>query len=206
VKSLIRLLAVAAALFVAQPAWTTPAWADDDSFKIDEVMGKADAPLTIIEYASTTCPHCAHFHKGVLPRLKAEWIDTGRAKLIYRDFPTGPQSLSVGASMIAHCAGPDRYFGLLGLIMDHQEKWIGADDKLAELKQLAKLAGMGGDKVDACLKQQDLADAITARAKAGYDRYGVDSTPSFVINGKVFDGVPQSFEEMDAALKKAAAK
>ena len=196
-KSLIRLLAVAVALFAVQPAR-----AADDSFKIDQVMGKADAPLTIIEYASTTCPHCAHFHKDTLPKLKAAWIDTGRAKLIFRDFPTGPQSLSVGASMIAHCAGPEHYFGLLGLIMDNQEKWINSEDRLGELKRLAKLAGLTEDKVDACLKRQDLADAITARAKDAYDKYGVDSTPSFIVDGKLMVGA-QSFEDLDAALKVA---
>lgn len=197
VKLFVRLLAIVAALFVAQPSR-----AADDGYKIDQVLGKADAPLTIIEYASTTCPHCAHFHKTTLPKLKAEWIDTGRAKLIFRDFPTGPKALSVGASMIAHCAGPDRYFGLLGLIMDHQDKWMGAQDKLAELKKLAKLAGMGEEKVDACLRQQGLSDAIDARAKDGYDKYGVDSTPSFIIDGKLLVGA-QSFEDMDKALKAA---
>ncbi|TAN75046.1 MAG: DsbA family protein, partial [Magnetospirillum sp.] len=179
-----------------------PSVAADDGYKIDQVLGRADAPLTIIEYASTTCPHCATFHKTTLPKLKAEWVETGRAKLIFRDFPTGPQSLSVGASMIAHCAGPERYYGLLGLIMEHQEKWMNAQDKLAELKKLAKLAGLGEDKVDACLKRQDLADAINARAKDAYDRMGVDSTPSFIIDGKVLVGA-QSFEELDKALKAA---
>jgi protein-disulfide isomerase len=197
VKSLARLFVVIAALFVAQPSL-----AADPGFKIDQVLGRPDAPLTIIEYASTTCPHCAHFHKTTMPRLKTEWIESGRAKLIFRDFPTGPQSLSVAASMIAHCAGPDRYYGLLGLIMDQQDKWMGAQDKLGELKRLAKLAGMGEDKVDACLKRQDLADAITDRAKDGYDRYGVDSTPSFIVDGKLVVGA-QSFEDLDKALKAA---
>ena len=104
--------------------------------------------------------------------------------------------------MIAHCAGPDRYFGLLGLIMDQQEKWMNAQDKLGELKRLAKLAGMGEDKVDACLKRQDLADAIDARAKDSYEKLGVDSTPSFFVDGKIMVGA-QSFEELDKALKAA---
>ncbi|MDO8605520.1 MAG: DsbA family protein [Phaeospirillum sp.] len=196
-KSLTRLLAVIAALFIAQPAW-----AADDGYKIDQVLGRPDAPLTIIEYASTTCSHCAAFHKTTMPKLKAEWIDTGRAKLIFRDFPTGPQGLSVGASMIAHCATPERYFGLLGLIMEHQEKWMGSKNPLAELKKLAMLAGLGEDKVDACLKRQDLATDIKDRAKDGNEKLGVDSTPSFIINGKLMVGA-QSFEELDKALKAA---
>jgi len=193
----IRMLAVVCALFL-----TGTAQAAEKSFAIDQVMGRADAPLTIIEFASTTCPHCAHFHHDTLPKLKAEWIDTGRARLIYRDFPTGPKALSEGASMIAHCSGPDRYFGLLGLIMDQQERWMNAQAPLVELKKLAKLAGMGEDKVDACLKDQSLMSAIEERARDGYERLGVESTPSFVINGKVIPGAI-SFDELDKALKAA---
>ena len=192
-----RLLAVAVALFLGHAAQ-----AAEDGHKIDQVLGKADAPLTIIEYASTTCGHCATFHKTTLPKLKSEWIDTGKAKLIYRDFPTGPKGLSVGTSMIVHCAGPERYFGLLGLVMEQQEKWMGAADKLAELKKLAKLAGLTEDKVDACLKRQDLSDAIEFRAKEAHEKLGIDSTPSFVIDGKVLVGA-QSFESLDKALKAA---
>jgi protein-disulfide isomerase len=192
-----RLFAVAAALFLAHAAQ-----AAEDGYKIDQVLGKADAPLTIIEYASTTCGHCANFHKTILPKVKAEWIDTGRAKLIYRDFPTEPKNLSVGASMVAHCAGPERYFGLLGLIMEQQEKWMGATDKVAELKKLAKLAGVTEDKADACLKNQDLAAAIELRAKDAYKTLGISSTPSFIIDGKVLVGV-RSFEDLDKALKAA---
>ena len=197
-KPLIRLLGAMAALFLV----TQTAAAADLSYPIDQVLGKPDAPITVIEYASTTCSHCATFHKSTLPKFKSEWIDAGKARLIYRDFPTGPKGLSVGTSMIVHCAGPERYFGLLGLVMEQQEKWMGAADKLGELKKLAKLAGLGEDKVDACLKRQDLADAIEARAKEAHDKLGIDSTPSFVIDGKVLVG-SQSFEDLDKALKAA---
>ncbi|OAN48101.1 protein-disulfide isomerase [Paramagnetospirillum marisnigri] len=191
-----RLLAAAAALLMSAGF----AAAADLSYPIDHVLGRADAPITIVEYASTTCGHCANFHKTTLPRLKTEWIETGKAKLIYRDFPTGPRGLSVGASMIAHCVGDDRYFGLLGLIMDQQEKWMSAKNPLDELKKLAKLAGMGEDKVDECLKRQDLANALDARAKDAQEKLGIESTPSFVVGGKVLVG-SQPFEELDKALK-----
>jgi protein-disulfide isomerase len=202
VKPFSRLLALVALLFAPTMALAPGAALAEDGFKIDQVLGRADAPLTIIEYASTTCPHCAHFHKDVMPRLKAEWIDTGRAKLIYRDFPTGPLPLSIGASMIAHCIGPDHYFGLLGLIMEQQDSWMSAPDKLDKLKKLAKLAGMGEDRVDACLKRTDLKAAIEERAKHGYEKLGIDSTPSFIVDGKVLVGA-QSFEDLDKALKAA---
>jgi protein-disulfide isomerase len=197
VKPLYRLFAAVVLLLLAGTAS-----AADLSYPIDQVLGKADAPITIIEYASTTCGHCATFHKTTMPKLKSEWIETGKAKLIFRDFPTGPRGLSVGASMIPHCAGPDRYFGLLGLIMDQQEKWMSAKNPLDELKKLAKLAGMGEDKVDECLKRQDLANAIDARAKEGYEKLGIESTPSFIINGKVLVGA-QPYDEFDKALKAA---
>jgi protein-disulfide isomerase len=199
VKTLARLFAVAAiATLTALPG----ARAAEPSFPTDQIMGRPDAPLTIVEYASTTCGHCASFHKNTLPRLKAEWIDTGRAKLIFRDYPTAPQSVSVGASMIPHCAGPDRYFGLLGLIMDQQERWMSAANPLVELKKLSKLAGLGEDKVDECLRRKDLSAAIETRARDAYERLGIDGTPAFVIDGKVIPGA-RPFEDFDKALKAA---
>ncbi|CCG42552.1 DsbA family protein [Magnetospirillum molischianum] len=199
-KTLVRLFAVATVVVLSA---VPMAWAAEETYPIDQVLGRPDAPLTIIEYASTTCGHCATSHKTVLPRLKAEWIDTGRAKLIYRDYPTGPRALSLGASMIPHCAGPDRYFGLLGLIMDQQERWMGSANPLAELKKLSKLAGMGEDKVDECLRRQDLANALEARAHDAFEKRGIDGTPAFIVDGKVLPGA-RSFEELDKALKAAS--
>lgn len=197
-KVVARLFAIVFALAAA------PALAADkiESYPIDQVLGKADAPITIVEYASTTCPHCATFHKGTLPEVKKNWIETGKAKLIYRDFPTGPAGLSIGASMIAHCAGPERYFGVLGLIMEGQDKWMRSDNPLDVLKKMVRLAGMTGDDVDACLKRQDLANAIQSRAQDGGKKHGVQSTPSFLINGKLVEGA-LPYAEFDKALKAA---
>lgn len=195
-------------LFALMVSLSAPAaWAADKDagFPLDMVMGKADAPITIIEYASTTCGHCAHFHKTTLPELKKNWIDTGKAKLIYRDFPTGPAGLSVGASMIAHCSGPERYFGVLGMIMDQMEKWLSAKDPLAELKKLVRFAGMTGAEVDACLQRQDLLEGVQARAEDGHKRYNIDSTPSFLINGKLAVGA-LGYAEMDKLLTEAVKK
>jgi protein-disulfide isomerase len=201
VKPFHRLLGAVAALFLVTQ--TAAAAAADLSYSIDQVLGKPDAPITVIEYASTTCPHCATFHKTTLPKFKAEWVDTGKAKLIFRDFPTGPRGLSVGASMIAHCAGPERYFGLLALIMEQQDKWMNSANPLIDLKKLAKLAGMGEEKVDECLKRQDLANAINGRAKDGNEKLGVESTPSLIIDGKVIPGaIP--YDQLDKALKAAS--
>lgn len=201
-KSMVRIFAVVVALLAGGAVRA----ADDPGYKIDQVMGDPKAPITIVEYASLTCPHCAHFHETTLPKLKQEWIDTGKAKLIYRDFPTAPAGLSVGASMIAHCAGPDRYFGVLSLLFRSQEKWAGAKDPLAAIKQQVKFAGITEDKVDACLKDQELANAIQARAKDANQKFGIDGTPTLMVDGKIIPGGAVPYEELDKALKAAAKK
>lgn len=173
-----------------------------DTYPIDQVLGKADAPVTIIEYASTTCGHCANLHRSVMPKLKAEWIDTGKAKLIYRDFPTAPAALSIGASMIAHCSGPDRYFGVLGMIFDRQDGWSGSSNPLDSLKKLVRLAGMTGEDVDQCLTRQDLADAIQARAADGHKQQKIESTPTLIIGDAKISGV-RPWEDYEKALKAA---
>ena len=196
-KFVVRLCAVMLFLMAGS------AGAQELKYKIDHVLGKPDAPVTIVEYASLTCGHCATFHKNVLPKLKSEWIDTGKAKLVYRDFPTGPKNLSVGASMINHCAQPEFYFRLLSVLMESQESWMTSGNPLVELKKYAKLAGVSSEKVDACLKDQTLASAIEERAVDAHRKYGIEGTPTLLVNGKVVPGGAVSFEELDKALKAA---
>jgi len=198
VKAAIRLFA----LFLLLAAGSAGAADSVDLNPIDQVMGSPDAKLTIIEYASLTCPHCAHFHETMFPRMKAEWIDTGKARLIYRDFPTPPQALAVGAAMIDQCAGKDRYFGVLGLLFQTQEKWVGAPVPLDEIKRIVRIAGITPEQVDTCVKRQDLANAIQARALEGNKKYGIDSTPSLVIDGKLYPAF-ESYERLDHALEEA---
>ena len=174
-----------------------------EAHPLDQVMGRPDAKVTIVEYASTTCPHCATLHNQVLPKIKAEWVDTGKAKLIYRDFPTGPAALSIGASMLPHCAGSERYYGVLGLIMAQQDKWLRAQNPLDELKKTVRIAGITGEQVDACLKRQDLWNGIQDRAKLGSQAFGIESTPTVVINGEKIVGA-QPYETYEKALKAAA--
>lgn len=191
------------AAFVSLSALSAQAAGKDDKFPIDQVLGKPDAPITIIEYASTTCGHCATFHTQTLPEIKKNWVDTGKARLIYRDFPTGPAGLSLGASMIAHCAGPERYFGVLGLIMENQDKWLGSKDPLDTLKKTVRLAGLTGADVDACLQRQDLFEGIQKRAEHAHETFKVDSTPSFVVNGKLVVGA-LPYAEFNKILTEAA--
>jgi protein-disulfide isomerase len=204
VKAVVRLLAL---VLLLVPRFAGAA--DGDSYAIDQMMGKADAPVTILEYASLTCPHCAHFAETTVTKIKSEWVDTGKAKLIYRDFPTGPVAVSLVASMVTHCAGPQRYFGVLDLLFRTQEKWITSRAPIEEIKRIVRLAGIGDAEVDACLQRTDLKDAITARAEDGARRYNIESTPSLVINGKLVTGA-QSYDtiaqDLAAAYKAAGGK
>lgn len=152
----------------------------------ERALGDADAPVTIVEYASLTCPACAAFHTQTLPDLKERYIETGQVRLIYRDFPLDQQALT--ASAIAHCAGEDRFFGFLEVFYQSQERWARAGDPLAALKQLARLGGLQGDAIDACLADDDLIDGILQMRLDAQDRHGVGSTPSFLVNGQLHVG------------------
>ena len=148
-------------------------------------LGDADAPVTIIEYASLTCPHCAEFHTEVLPGLKERYIAPGKVRLVYRDFPLDQRALA--AATLAHCAGSDRYFGFLDVLFQSQDRWARADD-LGPLLQLGRLAGLSEEQMNACLADQELQDAILKERLDGQDQFDISSTPSFVIDGETYAG------------------
>jgi protein-disulfide isomerase len=171
--------------------------------KEDRVLGQPGAPITIIEYASLSCPHCAHFAKDVLPKLKEKWIDTGKAKLILRAFPLDEPALR--AAMVAQCAPPDRYYPLVEMFFETQDKWVLAKDARAALGRLALLAGIGKKEFDSCVDNKALEDAVTQSRLTASTQLGVNATPTFFINGKKFEGEP-SFEAMDQMLSGLAEK
>jgi protein-disulfide isomerase len=158
----------------------------------DHTLGNPDAPVTIIEYASLTCPHCAHFQNDVLPDLKERYISTGKVKLIYRDFPLDERALSAAA--LAQCAGPDRYFGFLDVLFETQDSWARADDYVGALKKLGKLGGMSDEQMDQCLADDQLTNGILRTRLDGQNEHHVNSTPTLVINGEVYPGA----REIDA--------
>ena len=119
-----------------------------------KVLGDPNAPVTIIEYASLSCPHCARFHAERMPWLKETFIDTGRAKLEYRDFPLNAPAL--WGAMLAHCAGPKHYFAYLDFLFKKQAQWAFTDNPQEGLKALAKQAGMSGTKFDTCMRNESL--------------------------------------------------
>ncbi len=152
----------------------------------EQALGNPNAPVTIIEYASLTCPHCAHFQKEVLPKLKERYIAPGKVRLVYRDFPLDQKALA--ASILAHCAGPDRYFGFVDVLFQTQESWATANDYVAALKQIGKLGGLTEAQMDACFADQRLTDQILQSRLDAQNQYNVGSTPTFVIDGKTYAG------------------
>ena len=171
--------------------------------KDDRILGNPDAPITIIEYASLTCPHCDHFTNEVLPVLKKKWIDTGKAKLVLREFPLDEPALR--AAMIARCAPPDRFYAYVDALFATQDKWVMAKDYREALARIVKLGGMSQDEFDNCLKNTNLENKILEERLAASKELDVNSTPTFFINGTKFAGAP-SVEEFDKALSALAAK
>jgi protein-disulfide isomerase len=161
------------------------------------VLGDPNAPVTVIEYASLSCDHCGAFHRETLPALKERYLDTSKVKLVFRDFPLEQNALR--AAMIARCAGPERRARFIDVFFKQQEGWSHSRDPLAAIRQLAKLGGMSDGQVEACLSDKALEDAILSARLEGQQKYGVRSTPTFVINGRVYSG-NKSVEEFAAIL------
>jgi protein-disulfide isomerase len=163
----------------------------------DLVLGKADAPVTIVEYASMTCPHCAHFHKTTYPALKSKYIDTGKVRFIFREFPL--DELAVAASMLARCAGGDKAIALIDVLFASQDKWT-VRNPLPALLQIAKQAGFTQASFDECLKDQKLYNNIMAVRERGSKEFKVESTPTLFVNGKMQKG-GVSIEELDKVIE-----
>jgi len=162
----------------------------------DKSMGKEDAPVTIVEYASMTCPHCAHFNDTTFPDLKKKYIDTGKVRYILREFPFDPRAEA--GFMLARCAG-DNYFPMVDVLFKQQEQWAAGNNTKDALLQISRLAGFTQESFNACLTDQKLLDQVRAVQKRGADEFKVDSTPTFFINGKTYKGA-MSIAEMSAII------
>jgi protein-disulfide isomerase len=164
----------------------------------DKVMGDPAARVALVEYASLTCPHCASFHEGTLAQIKAAYIDTGKVKLVYRDYPLDETALS--AAMIARCSG-DKYFSVLDLLYAGQGVWALSADTVGALKRAVAPAGVSSATVDACLARGDLRSGVLQIKADGLSQYGVRATPTFIVGGQMIVGdVP--FADFDAILRK----
>ena len=166
-------------------------------------LGRADAPVTMIEFSSLGCPHCAAFHRDTLPRIKKEYIDTGKLRLVYQDFPLGTPALA--ASMIARCSGPRKFFGFIEILFRSQAQWARSKNPLEALTQVSRFAGMTEADVDACLKYQPLLESIRKGAETAQKNHQVNSTPTFLIGGETISGA-QPFDTFKKAIDKALKK
>jgi protein-disulfide isomerase len=190
------------------PAAGATAASVDQARDADMTLGSPDAPVTLIEYASVTCPACAAFHEMALPAIKENYIDTGKVRYVFREFPTPPQPLSVAGSVMARCAadrgGADAYFAVVGALLKTQQTWIRAQSPRSELLKIAAQAGMDETAFDACLQRQEFIDLINENVRIGSTRHDVSGTPSFVVDGETQN--LRSFDDLTGALDAALAK
>jgi protein-disulfide isomerase len=165
----------------------------------DIVLGKADAPVTIIEYASMTCPHCATFSKATFPQLKSKYIDTGKVRFIFREFPL--DELAAAAAMLARCIDKEngeKAMAVIDVLFHSQDKWA-VRNPLPELQQITKQAGMSQQAFEACLADQKLYNDVLAMRERGSKEYKVESTPTLFVNGKLQKG-GATIEELEKLI------
>ncbi len=161
------------------------------------VLGDPDAPVELMEYASYTCPHCARFHAQVLPDLKANYIDTGKVKLIYREVYFDRPGL--WASMMARCGG-DRYFGIQKILYDEQSNWARSPQVVEELRNIGRRAGLSNEVLDACFQDAEMAQAMIEKSDADMSEYNIRATPTLVLNGKVHSNM--SYNDLKKLIDK----
>jgi protein-disulfide isomerase len=152
----------------------------------DIVQGSPSAAITIIEYASMTCSHCAAFHEETWPSLKAKYVDAGKAKFILREFPLDP--LAAAGFMLARCAGPDKRDALIDRLFAQQNSWAFVDKPIEPLLAVAKQAGFSQADFETCLKNQQLYDQVNQTRDRAAERFAIDSTPTFFVNGRKLNG------------------
>lgn len=200
-----------AALALAATAAMTglPALADTATTAAPEIadfgLGPKDAKVKMVEYASLTCPHCAHFHEEVWPKLKADYIDTGKIRFELREIYFDRYGL--WGAMMARCGGEMRYFGITDILFDTQKDWLSTDDPnvvIANLKKIGRSAGMDDATLDACMKDSAQAEAMVAHSQKNADADKLEGTPSFVINGTMHKNM--SYDDMKKILDEELAK
>ncbi len=199
-SALIALMLMLSLPAMAEDKAATPK-VDVTAAMADRVLGNPDAPVTIYEYASMTCSHCAAFHKFGLPTIKKELIDTGKAKMIFRDFPL--DNFAMKAAAMARCAPADKFYPLIAMIFGEQERWVKTSAPDEAVQKLGALAGMDPEYIKACMKDPELQKAMMASMQDGQKTYAIDSTPSFIF--KKGEERMMEWDEFTEAMKKAEA-
>ena len=167
----------------------------------DLALGDPDAPVTLIEYFSLTCPHCEWFHKNIYNRLKPEYVDTGKLRYIARDFPLNMPA--VQAAILAHCAGRERYFSYVDVLFQTFDDWARSSEYTEKLAQVGELGGVSRDQFEDCLADTDLENAIFQSMASAQAEYDVNSTPTLIVNGERYDG-KMSFEALAGHIDRLA--
>jgi protein-disulfide isomerase len=169
----------------------------------DLPVGKSDAPVTIVEYASMTCSHCAAFYATTFPVLKSKYIDTGKVRFILREFPLDP--LATAGFMLARCAGDDKREAIVDLLFAQQKNWAFTEKPVEALAVLVKQAGVGQAAFETCLKDQDLYDKVNKVRDRASEKFGVSATPTFFFNGQKQSGeiTPESLDKILEPLLKS---
>lgn len=170
----------------------------------DRVMGQTDAPVTIVEYASLTCAHCASFHEEKMPQIKAEYIDTGKVKFVLRDMPW--DNIALAAAKIARCAPSAQYYNYIDAFFGNVDTWASAQNPLVELKRIARLGGMSGEEVDSCLADTQLHQQILETKRVGLEVLGVQATPTVFVGKEVSISGNQPWSVFVSAIDEALAE
>jgi len=175
----------------------TAAAADVDTSRVIEmVAGDPDAPVTIVEYSSFTCPHCATFNQGVYRQIYDQYVETGVARIVKREVYFDPYGLWAG--LVARCGGPERYFGIVEMLYQHQQEWSRAQPAAGQsdaeavadaLRRIGRRAGMNDEELTACLTDREMATAMMEVYRVNAQRDGITSTPSFMINGRAYSNM-----------------
>jgi protein-disulfide isomerase len=168
----------------------------------EKMLGEADAPVTMVEYFSLGCIHCKNFHETILPKLKTDYIDTGKVRLVFRDFPL--DGVSYGAALLARCVNDLAYFAMVDTLFKQQDVWH-VDGGIKQIATIAKSAGMDQAAFDACINDPARKDQIKATQDEAANKFKVNSTPSFFINDRVLSGV-SDYEAFKATIDGALAR
>lgn len=169
----------------------------DGAYAVGEMaLGSEEAPVTVIEYASMTCPHCATFHAETYKGFKEKYVDTGKVRFVFREFPL--DRLALRAAMLARCSGEDRFFPMLDVLFSQQKSWSRAESPMAALARIGRLGGVSQQRFDACMADEQLLNIVLQNRMTGENEHQVGSTPTFIINGDSYPGhhSPEQFDEI----------